>query len=219
MTSIRPNISPPPPARQRSIPMKHAGVANSFSRSKSGEKGIYLSTQALNTSLTVKQQARHAKSSVGLTNLTSLPEHLGKSILLTGTGKQCCNFSGPTANSILVCHEPIDHRSLHDNLVGHVSLQLLVWQADAVLDANFVAHAALLAQDGHTLNLDTILDDASAVAGNGCRRALDACPSADFARPTNDGVKNACIMLDLSVLQNDGLFDSSSWANHGSWPD
>lgn len=39
-------------------------------------------------------------------------------------------------------------------------LQLLVWQADAVLHAHFVAYSALLAQDGDALDLDAVLDDA-----------------------------------------------------------
>lgn len=43
-------------------------------------------------------------------------------------------------------------------------LQLLVWQADAVLHADLVANTAVLAQDGDALDLDAVLDDAGGVA-------------------------------------------------------
>lgn len=39
-------------------------------------------------------------------------------------------------------------------------LQLLVWQADAVLHVNLVTNTAILAKDRNALHLDTVLDNA-----------------------------------------------------------
>lgn len=48
-------------------------------------------------------------------------------------------------------------------------LQLLVWQADAVLHMNLITNAAVLAKDRNALHLDTILDNAGRVAASSKR--------------------------------------------------
>lgn len=92
-------------------------------------------------------------------------------------------------------------------------LQLLVGQADAVLDADLVANAAVLAEDGDALDLDAVLDDAGRVAVDGRGRALDAGPGADAAAPADDGVEHARVVLDLRVLEHDALLDARAGAD------
>lgn len=94
-------------------------------------------------------------------------------------------------------------------------LQLLVRQANTVLHANLVADTALLAQDGHRLDLDAVLDDAGGVAGQRQWRALDTGPGADLAAPADDRVHNAGIVLDLGVLQDDRLLDTGATTDSG----
>lgn len=98
-------------------------------------------------------------------------------------------------------------------------LQLLVRQADTVLHTDLVAYTTLLAQDGHRLDLDAVLDDAGGVAGQGQGRALDTGPGADLAAPTDDRVHDAGIVLDLRVLEDDGLLDAGATADGGTWAD
>lgn len=98
-------------------------------------------------------------------------------------------------------------------------LQLLVRQAHAVLHAHLVADTAVLAQDGDALHLDAVLDDARAVAGDGRRGALDTCPGTDLAVPAHDGVHDACVVLDLRVLEDDGLLDTHAGADDAASAD
>lgn len=92
-------------------------------------------------------------------------------------------------------------------------LQFLVWQANTVLHANFICHGAILAENGNALDLDAVLDDAGGVASNGSWCALNTGPGTNLAGPTNDGVQNTCIVLDLRVFENDGLFDTRTSSN------
>lgn len=96
-------------------------------------------------------------------------------------------------------------------------LQFLERQADAVLHPDFITDTALLAQDSDGLHLDTVLDDAGLVAGDRHRRTLDTSPGTDTAVPSNDGVKHASVMLDLSILEHDRLLDSNTSTNRGAW--
>jgi len=79
-------------------------------------------------------------------------------------------------------------------------LQLFVWQANAVLDSDFVSHAALLTQDCNALDLNTILNDACGMAVDWRRGTLNTSPSTDSATPSNDGVQNASIVFHLGVF-------------------
>jgi len=104
-------------------------------------------------------------------------------------------------------------------------LQLFVRQANAVLYANFIANTTVLAQDGDTLHFDTVLHDASSVASDGSRGALDSCPGSYAAVPANDRVENTSIMLDFRVFQYNRLLDSNSRADNDTradgdvWPE
>lgn len=102
---------------------------------------------------------------------------------------------------------------LHDNLVGNITLQLLVGQADTILHADLVTHSAFLAEDRNALDLDPVLDDAGRVAADWSGRAFDASPRSNAAVPANNGVENAGIMLDFCILQDDGVFDSGTCAD------
>lgn len=102
---------------------------------------------------------------------------------------------------------------LHDDLVGDVALELLVGQADAVLDPNLVADGTVLAQDGDALDLDAVLDDARRVVGDGQSGAFDTGPCTDLAVPPDDGVHDAGVVLDLAVLEDDGLLDAHASAD------
>lgn len=93
------------------------------------------------------------------------------------------------------------------------SLQLLIRQADTVLHAHLVANAAVLAQDGDALDLDTVLDDAGGVAADRGRGTLDTSPGTDAAAPADDGVEDTRIVLDLGVLEHNALLDTGTSAN------
>lgn len=118
-----------------------------------------------------------------------------------------------------LAHHSIITRTTTAAWEGTHPLQLLVRQADTVLHADLVAHAALLAQDGDRLDLDAVLDDAGGVAGQGQRGALDTCPGANLAAPADDRVHDACVVLDLGVLEDDGLLDAGATADGGAGPD
>jgi hypothetical protein len=92
-------------------------------------------------------------------------------------------------------------------------LQLLVRQADTVLHADLITDTAVLTQDGNALDLDTVLDDAGRMATDGCRGTLNTGPGANAAAPANDGIENASVVLDLRVLKDDTLLDTSTGAN------
>jgi hypothetical protein len=64
--------------------------------------------------------------------------------------------------------------------------ELLVGKADTVLHAHLIANAALLAQDGDALYLDTLLDNAGGVAADGDRSTLHTSPGAYPAAPPDD---------------------------------
>lgn len=108
---------------------------------------------------------------------------------------------------------PVGPSFLHDDLIGDVALQLLVRQANTVLDTDLVADGTLLAQDRNALDLDAVLDDAGGVAGDRGRGALDTGPGADPTVPADDGVQDTSVVLDLGVLEHDGLFDTGARAD------
>lgn len=95
-------------------------------------------------------------------------------------------------------------------------LQLLVRQADAVLHADLVTNAALLAENGDALHLDALFDYAGGVAADGNGSTLDTSPGADAAAPTNDGVHHTSIVADLGVFQDDGVLDTGTSTDHNS---
>ena len=105
--------------------------------------------------------------------------------------------------------------SLHDDLVRHIALQLLVRQADAVLHAHLIANAAFLAQDCDALDFHAVLDDRSAMARVWRGRAFDACPGSDTTVPADDRVQHTGVVFDLRFIQDDCFFDTSSCADDG----
>jgi len=76
------------------------------------------------------------------------------------------------------------------------------------LHADFITNSTLLAKNGDSLDLDTILDDAGCVAGHRCRGTFHTGPGANSAVPANDGIQHASVVLDLGVLQYNGLLDA-----------
>ena len=76
------------------------------------------------------------------------------------------------------------------------------------MHADFITNSTLLAKNGDGLDLDTILDDAGCVAGHRCRGALHTGPGTNSAVPANDGIQHASVVLDLRVLQHNGLLDA-----------
>lgn len=86
--------------------------------------------------------------------------------------------------------------------------ELLVRKTNAVLYADFVADAALFAQNGNALDFDALLDNAGGVATNGDRCALHTRPGTDSAAPADDGVHHAGIMADLRVFKDNRVLDT-----------
>lgn len=84
---------------------------------------------------------------------------------------------------------------------------------------NLVTNAAILAKDRNALHLDTVLDNAGRVAAGRKRRTLDTSPSANTAAPSNNGVQNTCVVLNLGVLQHDTLLDTGTGANNNAGSD
>lgn len=109
--------------------------------------------------------------------------------------------------------------TLHDDFVCDIAAQRLVREADAVLDTYFVLDLTVRTQDSDRLYLDTVLDNAGAVTGHGRRRALNTSPCTNLARPTNDRVKDTCIMPDLSISKHNGLLDTDARSNDGTGSD
>lgn len=52
------------------------------------------------------------------------------------------------------------------------------------------------------------------MATHWCRRALDAGPGAQLAAPSNDGVQHARVVLDLDVLEDNGLLNPHTGTDH-----
>lgn len=98
-------------------------------------------------------------------------------------------------------------------------LQLLVRQAHAVLHAHLIPNTTVLSEDGNALDLNTVLNDASAVVGNGRRGALDTGPGADLAVPAHDGVHDARIVLDFRVLKHNGFLHADTGADDAASAD
>lgn len=92
-------------------------------------------------------------------------------------------------------------------------LQLLVRQADTVLNTDLVADTTVLAQDSNALDLDAVLDDAGGMAADGGRGTLNTSPGTDAATPSDDRVENTSVMLDLRVLEHDTLLDTGTSTN------
>lgn len=57
------------------------------------------------------------------------------------------------------------------------------------------------------------------MAGQGQGRALDTGPGADLAAPANNRVHDTGVVLDLSVLEDDGLLDAGATADGRAWAD
>lgn len=98
-------------------------------------------------------------------------------------------------------------------------LQLLVRQANTVLYSNFIANPAILTEDCDTLDFDAILHNTGGVTTDGSWGTFDTRPSADTAAPTNDGVEDTCVVLDLDVLEDNRLLDTDTWTNDYTRPD
>lgn len=98
-------------------------------------------------------------------------------------------------------------------------LQLLVRQTHAVLHADLITNTTLLAKNGDALHLDTLLDNAGRVAGQGDGCALHASPGTDTAAPADDGVHDAGVMADLGVLKDDRVLDTGTGADHDTRAD
>lgn len=73
-----------------------------------------------------------------------------------------------------------------------------------------------LAQDGDSLYLEPVLDDAGGVAGHRHGAALDTRPCAHAAVPAHDGVHDTGVVLDLGILQHNGLLDAGAAADGGA---
>ena len=95
-------------------------------------------------------------------------------------------------------------------------LELLVGKANAVLYANLIPDAAFLAQNGNTLDLDAVFDDAGRVAAYGDRSTLHTCPGTDSAAPANNRMHNAGIMPNLCVFEDNRILHASTRSNHDS---
>src|SRR5437773_1354725 len=80
----------------------------------------------------------------------------------------------------LVCRLLLEKKKLHDELIRHIALQLLIRQTDAILHAHLITHAALLAQNRDALHFDSVLDDRCVVAVERGGRAVDSGPRAVF---------------------------------------
>jgi hypothetical protein len=104
----------------------------------------------------------------------------------------------------------------HDDLVSHIALQFLVWQADTILYPNLIANTTILAEDGDAFEPSLILDDACCVTANRRRCTLDPRPCTDSAVPSNDRVQHTGILLDLRVLKCYRLFDANSRTDDSS---
>lgn len=76
-------------------------------------------------------------------------------------------------------------------------------------------NTTLLSQDGDGLHLESVLDNAGGVAVVGRRAALYAGPRAHAAVPPHDRVHDARVVLDLGVLEHDGLLDARAPADDG----
>src|SRR5690606_30587327 len=98
-------------------------------------------------------------------------------------------------------------------------LQLLIRQAHAVLHTDLVADHTVLPEDGDALDLDAVLDDAGGVAADGSGRALHTGPGTDAAAPADDGVEDTGVVLDLGVLEDNGLLDACASPNDGARAD
>src|SRR5947209_2917485 len=95
----------------------------------------------------------------------------------------------------------ISHDHLISNILRYVStvtryklihthpLQLLEWQANAILHSNFITHTTLFTQNSDTLHLYSVLHNTCAVTGNGGRCAFDSRPCTHSAIPSNDGIE------------------------------
>lgn len=98
-------------------------------------------------------------------------------------------------------------------LIATYSLQFLVRQTDTVLHPHFIVHATFLAKNGDSLNSNSVLDNAGSVLLDGDGSALHTSPRANAAAPANDGVQHQSVVLDLSVLQHNGLLHTCTAAN------
>lgn len=95
-------------------------------------------------------------------------------------------------------------------------LEILEGKADTVLHPDLITDSALFAQDGDGLDLDAVLDDASSMTGDGGGSAFHTSPGTHTAIPANDGVQNACIVLNLGILQHDRLLDTDTSTDDGT---
>ena len=77
----------------------------------------------------------------------------------------------------------------HDDLVAHVALEFLVWQADAVPQAHLVIDLAVAREDGDALHLDAAAYDGG---------ALDAPQVANLALPAQGEVQHTGVFQVLS---------------------
>jgi hypothetical protein len=98
-------------------------------------------------------------------------------------------------------------------------LELLVRQTHAILHADLITDATLLAEDRDALHLDTLLDNAGGVAAHGDGCALHTSPGTDTAAPADDRVHDAGVVADLGVLKDNRVLDTSTGTDHDTRAD